>query len=114
MSDQAERSEAGFLGWFERLGNKLPDPAMIFVWLIGALVLISIAGAALGWSASLPYSGDKAPDWIILDDHNLQLRTERLGGGPGRTYTVTVTCTDAAGGRTSKSTTVFVPHDQGW
>jgi subtilisin-like proprotein convertase family protein len=77
------------------------------------------ATCSLSVTSSEPVSkvtgkGDKAPDWIVLDDHRLQLRTERLGGGPGRTYTVTVTCTDPAGGSSSKSTTVFVPHDQGW
>jgi aminobenzoyl-glutamate transport protein len=78
MSDQSARSQSGFLGWFERLGNKLPDPAMIFVWLIGALVLISIAGAALGWSAALPYSGEKAPDWGELEGGTLTYRATSL------------------------------------
>jgi aminobenzoyl-glutamate transport protein len=53
--------ERGILGAIERLGNKLPDPVMIFVWLIGALMVLSAIGAALGWQASIAYAGDEAP-----------------------------------------------------
>ena len=51
----------GILGAVERLGNRLPDPVMIFVWLIALLMLLSALGAALGWSASIAYSGQEAP-----------------------------------------------------
>jgi len=78
MTDRAERSQGGFLDRFERLGNKLPDPAMIFVWLIGALVLVSVFAAAQGWTASLPYSGGKAPDWGDLADGVLTYRATSL------------------------------------
>jgi aminobenzoyl-glutamate transport protein len=55
------RLSAGVLGTVERLGNLLPEPAMIFVWLIALLMVLSALGAALGWSASIPYSGERAP-----------------------------------------------------
>ena len=55
--------------------------------------------------------GDTAPDWIVIDSHHVQLRAERSGRGSGRTYTLTLTCTDAAGNATVKTTKVFVPHD---
>jgi hypothetical protein len=54
--------------------------------------------------------GDKAPDWVILDNHHVLLRAERAGHGNGRTYTITINCTDAAGSTSTKSTNVFVPH----
>jgi hypothetical protein len=57
--------------------------------------------------------GDTSPDWEIVDNHHVRLRAERAGTGSGRTYTITVTCTDAAGNTTTKSTTVFVPRNQG-
>jgi subtilisin-like proprotein convertase family protein len=76
------------------------------------------ATCSLSVASSEPVSGvgkgDKAPDWKIIDANNVQLRTERRGNGPGRTYTVTITCADPAGGRSSTPVRVFVPHDQGW
>ena len=42
----------------ERIGNRLPDPVMIFVWLIAGLIVLSGIGAVLGWSASLPFRGE--------------------------------------------------------
>jgi aminobenzoyl-glutamate transport protein len=52
-SDSA-KPMGGALGWIERTGNKLPDPVVLFLWLIGGVVLLSILGAALGWSAVHP------------------------------------------------------------
>lgn len=63
MVNESEAKQRGFLGAIERLGNKLPDPAMIFVWLILCLMLLSALGQALGWSASLDYTGKEAPQW---------------------------------------------------
>ncbi len=71
-------AQRGFLGAVERIGNKLPEPAMIFVWLIGALVLLSVLGAWLGWSASLSYGGKEAPLWGELKDGVLTYRATSL------------------------------------
>jgi hypothetical protein len=58
-------------------------------------------------------SNEPGPDeWIIVDAHHVQLLAERLGSGTGRIYTITITCTNAAG-TTTQSVTVLVPHDQG-
>jgi hypothetical protein len=46
------------------------------------------------------------------DDRTFQLRAQRLGGGPGRTYTITYRATNDAGS-TTVTATVFVPHDMG-
>ncbi|MGE0828542.1 MAG: AbgT family transporter [Hyphomonadaceae bacterium] len=48
--------QRGILGAIERFGDRLPDPVMIFVWLIAAVMLLSVAGAALQWSAINPVS----------------------------------------------------------
>lgn len=56
--------------------------------------------------------GDTAPDWAVSSPTLVRLRAERAGGGSGRVYTITVTCTDAYGNSTSRSTTVSVPHSQ--
>jgi hypothetical protein len=52
-------------------------------------------------------------DVQVVDSHHLLLATDRLGSGPGRTYTTTITCTDPTGNSTSSQTVVTVPHDQG-
>jgi hypothetical protein len=54
--------------------------------------------------------GDTAPDWEVVDANHVRLRAERAGTGDGRVYTVTVTCTDAAGNAASRSATVNVPR----
>jgi uncharacterized repeat protein (TIGR01451 family) len=56
--------------------------------------------------------GDKAPDWQITGDLTVNLRAERSGSGPGRTYTITVQCTDTSGNNSTKTVAVTVPHDQ--
>ncbi|WP_066405688.1 family 10 glycosylhydrolase [Flavisolibacter tropicus] len=57
-------------------------------------------------------NGKKDPDWIIIDEHHVQLKAERLGNGDGRVYTITITAKDAAGNTSSQDVTVTVPHDQ--
>jgi hypothetical protein len=54
--------------------------------------------------------GNTAPDWEVVDAHNVRLRSERSGGGSGRIYTITITCTDGGGNSTVKTVTVTVPH----
>ncbi|MDB5276624.1 MAG: hypothetical protein JWR61_1579 [Ferruginibacter sp.] len=57
-------------------------------------------------------NGDASPDWIILDNHHLQLRAERSGRGNGRIYTITITSTDASGNTSTEKTKVVVLHDK--
>src|SRR6185369_16437973 len=51
--------------------------------------------------------GDTSPDWQFVDAHHVQLRAE-FSGGVTRIYTITVTCTDAAGNSTTKTVEVRV------
>jgi hypothetical protein len=51
--------------------------------------------------------------WQITGPLTLSLMADRAGNGNGRIYTVSVSCTDAAGNSKSATTTVTVPHDQG-
>lgn len=62
----------------ESVGNRLPDPVMIFVWLIAGLVVLSGMGAGLGWTASLPFKGELVPAWGELADGRLIFRAESL------------------------------------
>ncbi len=55
--------------------------------------------------------GDTSPDWEFVDEHHVRLRAESAGGSVGRIYTITVTCTDAAGNVTTKTVEVHVGHN---
>jgi len=57
--------------------------------------------------------GNTSPDWEVVDAHHVFLRAERSGNGPGRIYTLTITCTnDTNKLSTTARLTVVVPHDQ--
>lgn len=51
----------------ERIGNRLPDPVFLFLWLIGGLLVLSMVGAGLGWSAVNPVTGDQLVAKSLLD-----------------------------------------------
>ena len=51
-------------------------------------------------------------DWIIASRDSVLLRADRNGRGAGRTYTVSVSCTDASGNVSAPASfVVVVPHD---
>lgn len=57
--------------------------------------------------------GDTAPDWEIVSDTTVKLRSERSGVGNGRIYTIFVECMDDAENSTVGTVEVYVPHDKG-
>jgi aminobenzoyl-glutamate transport protein len=63
---------ARILNSVERVGNKLPDPVFLFLWLILALVALSLVGAGLGWSAVNPVTGDLMQAQSLLSPENLE------------------------------------------
>jgi aminobenzoyl-glutamate transport protein len=65
--DAAAHRQRGFLGWVERAGNLLPEPTMIFVYLIVALMALSALGDALDWQAQLAFPGEEAPEGATLE-----------------------------------------------
>ena len=57
--------------------------------------------------------GNTWVDWALVPEKmKVHLRAERSGRGHGRTYTITVECVDAGGVSTS-TVDVFVPHNRG-
>ena len=42
---QTELSQTGFIAFIERVGKRIPDPIIIFIWFfIGALLLTAVMG----------------------------------------------------------------------
>jgi hypothetical protein len=71
----------------------------------------------LGVSSNEPVNGigdgNTAPDWMIVNTHLVQLRSERAGGGTGRIYTVGIVCEDTKNNASQTAVQVTVPHDRG-
>jgi hypothetical protein len=63
--------------------------------------------------------GQPITDWQVLGIEqqagviHTQFRAQRDGNGPGRTYTITISATDAFGNMATANIQVRVPHDQG-
>jgi len=45
-AQESGQSPGGFLQWVERVGNKIPNPFLLFVYLIAVLM---IASAVISW-----------------------------------------------------------------
>lgn len=43
------KGKRGILDWIEHLGNKLPEPALLFVLLAAIVIVLSAVGSAMGW-----------------------------------------------------------------
>jgi aminobenzoyl-glutamate transport protein len=56
----------------ERAGNRLPDPVLIFVWLIGAVIALSVVGATAGWETVNPVTGQHIRATSLLSSGNLE------------------------------------------
>jgi len=71
VSDTAKPRGGRFLDRIEQIGNALPDPVVIFLILIAALVAISVAASALGWSALHPVTGEVMRTESLLSEANV-------------------------------------------
>jgi aminobenzoyl-glutamate transport protein len=70
MTEDVPRSR--WLGVVERVGNALPDPAFLFVYLIGAVILVSLLGAGAGWSVTHPSTGEAVVVKSLLSAEELR------------------------------------------
>lgn len=74
----ARPRQKGILGLIERIGNALPDPVFIFVWLIVFLVGVSVWAGMNGWQVEHPIAkaADGSPQLVqamsLLDAENLR------------------------------------------
>ena len=64
--DAQTEHQTGLLGLIERAGNRLPDPAFLFLYLIIGMVIISVITAILGVSALHPTQTDANGDPVVV------------------------------------------------
>jgi hypothetical protein len=57
--------------------------------------------------------GNTESDWEITGPLTLKVRAERSGAGAGRSYTITIRCTDVSGNAATTTVVITVAHDQG-
>ncbi|MEM7124471.1 MAG: AbgT family transporter, partial [Pseudomonadota bacterium] len=69
-TDTVERR--GVLAAIERIGNRLPDPVFIFVWLIAILVVVSVIASLAGLSAEHPITDQPVDATSLLSPDNLR------------------------------------------
>lgn len=62
----------GWLGAIERVGNALPDPVFLFLYLVLALIGVSLVASAAGWSVVHPSSGEAVVALSLLSSANVQ------------------------------------------
>lgn len=68
---QDANESSGFLGWIEKIGNKLPDPFWLFVILSGVVAVSSWLASRAGLSAVDPSSGEEIRVENLLTAENL-------------------------------------------
>ena len=61
-----------FLDRVERAGNRLPDPVLIFLWLMLAVIALSVVGVAAGWNAVNPVTGQSLEATSLLSSASLE------------------------------------------
>ena len=66
MATAAADRPKGLLGWIERTGNQLPDPAFIFFYLIIVLIVVSVIAAIAGYSAPHPTEVDGSGAPVVI------------------------------------------------
>ena len=71
QNDMNHERSHGILAWIERSGNRLPDPVFIFLWCIGALILISVIAALMGVSAIHPTQLDASGSPLVIQAESL-------------------------------------------
>ena len=67
----ASNGTGGILGWIERSGNRLPDPVVIFLYCILAVIGISVIAAATGTYALHPTQVDAAGNALVIRAESL-------------------------------------------
>lgn len=74
----------------------------------------SVSDNCAGTVCSLAVTSNEgtSADWQVVDAHTVMLRADRNGNGPGRIYSIPITCRDSGGATSVATATVTVPHNQ--
>lgn len=62
----------GLLRWIEVMGNKLPHPFWLFVWIIGFIIVLSFIASLTGLSAVDPGTGDVVKPVNLISGEGLR------------------------------------------
>lgn len=76
--NQEVESATGFLRWVEIIGNKLPHPFWLFVWICILIIVISAVTAYLGVQAAQPASGEIVNARNLISSEGLRWFVENL------------------------------------
>ena len=71
QDQENQEGMSGFLGWIEKIGNKLPDPFWLFVILAGVVAVSSWLANKAGLSAVDPASGEEIHIESLLTGENI-------------------------------------------
>ena len=71
QQDNNQDGMPGFLGWIEKVGNKLPDPFWLFVILSGVVAVSSWLASRAGLKATDPASGEEVHVESLLTGENI-------------------------------------------
>ncbi|NML20248.1 family 10 glycosylhydrolase [Pseudoflavitalea sp. G-6-1-2] len=90
--------------------HKLKDVAVIY----DAKDNCSTVQTSLSVTSNEPVAGgiygNTSPDWVVVNDHLVQLRAEYGPFGNGRIYTITITATDSVGNSSQQQVQVKAPR----
>ncbi len=75
---EEQSGSSGILGWIERMGNRLPHPFWIFIWICILIVVLSAFAGLWGVSAVDPSTGQRVEAVNLVSADGLRLFVERM------------------------------------
>ena len=82
-----KKAKTSWLTKLERAGNKLPDPAVLFIIMGIAILILSAIGQGLGWQVENPSTGEVVAVTSLLTEDGIRqivnsMLTNLSGFGP--------------------------------
>ncbi|MBU5485362.1 AbgT family transporter [Clostridium sp. MSJ-11] len=73
-----QKKAGGFLGWVERVGNKIPHPFILFIWLIVIVWVASLICSIMGVSVENPVDGKVVAVKNLLSGEGIRYMLENM------------------------------------